>query len=92
MSKHTPGPWTHGPESRDICGPDDESVASAATWRPESEEVANARLIAAAPELLAALETLLTAVDDAVDVEAQASWQGAATDAEIAIAKAKGEA
>ena len=64
MSAHTPGPWrlvttNYGPQ---IAG---ESPGYLATTRgmfalkPEPEEMANARLIAAAPELLCALQVLL---------------------------------
>ncbi len=67
MSKHTPGPWGlhysagHGVEA-DIVGADDQKfkvgrLASVATI-PETwgDSKANARLIAAAPELLKALK------------------------------------
>jgi hypothetical protein len=56
--KHTPGPWTFdGPPDSIIvwCGPD-ERVAFILTSDGPAE--ANARLIAAAPELYAALERL----------------------------------
>lgn len=48
-----------------------------------AEDLANARLIAAAPELLAALEAMLDAPDDD-------SRYNAALDARAAIARAKG--
>mgnify|MGYP006357519355 CR=1 FL=1 len=65
MSKHTPGPWAISPTSR----PETEfSVADTSgmiicrfdRWicDAEPEQDANARLIAAAPELLAALQAL----------------------------------
>lgn len=70
MSKHTPGPWglvRH--EDTWLVGPgiviDDTA----------EEDEANARLIAAAPELLAALErTLSNAVGHASD--AREGWRG----------------
>lgn len=56
--KHTPGPWEVGPEGqvramtgRQICDP--------RQWTSEGQ--ANASLIAAAPELLAALRVLVNA-------------------------------
>ncbi|MDW9880509.1 hypothetical protein GOA90_25320 [Sinorhizobium meliloti] len=64
MSKHTPGPWRAelSPYRRTL------SVVSETTWicgellnpstMPEGEAWANARLIAAAPDLLAALKSL----------------------------------
>ena len=63
QTKHTPGPWHIGVRTfhagRDVYGPKGEPVAvadDAITATPEAE--ANARLIAAAPDLLAALEAL----------------------------------
>ncbi len=57
-NKHTPGPWKHvvkyGDNSGPINGPDGKAVASIVgnSTRPTEEKGANARLIAAAPELL----------------------------------------
>lgn len=69
QTKHTPGPWHIGVRTyhagRDVYGPKGEPVAvadDAITTTPEAE--ANARLIAAAPELLAALDKLLSATVD----------------------------
>ena len=64
-TKHTPGPWARlsgfsdyivadspdGRIKRDIC-----AVLSPDRWREDGEEEANALLIAAAPDLLAALK------------------------------------
>ena len=69
MSNHTPGPWQHvkkyGDNSGPINGPDGKAVASIVgnSTRPAEEKLANARLIASAPELLAIVKTLLAAVD-----------------------------
>ena len=68
-SKHTPGPWTQGTsntgqscvwldghtEPEDTMGPDN-------TWI-DCVTGANARLIAAAPELLEALQNIIESVD-----------------------------
>ena len=54
------------------------------------ERIANARLIAAAPELLAALEALVEALPEMLDVEEQDIESNALDDARAAIAKAKG--
>jgi hypothetical protein len=66
------------------CEDDDEALG-------ESGHEANARLIAAAPDMLAALENaaaqLRTLLDDSIEDD-----YSALTSAEIAIAKAKGEA
>jgi len=67
-TKHTPGPWKvvgestlniisyHIPKGRKIC-----SLLSQST-----EDFKNAALIAAAPEMLEMLETILNETDDAV--------------------------
>lgn len=70
MTTHTPGPWTHqnGSGTLDgryqgfrIAGPDRKSIAaySSAGGRRQAEQEANARLIAAAPDLLAELVMVL---------------------------------
>ena len=90
QTKHTPGPWHIGVRTyhagRDVYGPKGEPVAvadDAITATPEAE--ANARLIAAAPELLAALQAIMDdpdAVDHILHLDAVA--------ADAAIAKATG--
>jgi hypothetical protein len=91
MSQHTPGPWEidqairHGftvysQQAGFIVGYMDEEGRYGAV---ESE--ANARLIAAAPDLLEALEELL------VQREGHYSTQTAWDKARAAIAKARGE-
>ena len=55
MSAHTPGPW--GLDGNLIEGPDGERVACITAYsRRTPKQKANARLIAAAPELLEALQ------------------------------------
>ena len=63
MSNHTPGPWNVGPELEIFYEPNGCPIT-----RPLSitsmdgrtdEDLANARLIAAAPDLLAALESMV---------------------------------
>jgi hypothetical protein len=66
---HTPGPWTYDAEFEVIFGPSPDYDTVAATFfdRPEDECEANARLVAAAPQLLEALQSLLRdekALDD----------------------------
>ena len=51
--KHTPGPWSALRYAGEISGPDGEMIA------PRVFGSANARLIAAAPELLEALEAVV---------------------------------
>jgi hypothetical protein len=88
---HTPGPWFYDEESF-VCsdGPDIASVTKAA-----SEWEANARLIAAAPDLLAALQEItkyntIYASDDSA--YSRAFRARAFRAARAAIAKATGGA
>lgn len=66
MSKHTPGPWhiTVGAAYRQIEAVDGTLICFAASnnWANK----ANARLIAAAPDLLQALKAALTVLPDSV--------------------------
>lgn len=71
-AKPTPGPWHVGPDGRQVFAADDAMIADATdTYEglegecPEADE--NARLIAAAPALLAACESLLVAADATQD-------------------------
>lgn len=84
---HTPGPWAYRTEDG-YCG---EIVASNGTFLcafADDPSEANARLIAAAPDLLDALSVLLAAVQRSV-----CEGSGPAQDlAHAAIAKAAGGA
>ena len=83
MSKHTPGPWRQAGE--DIFGANDWWVAVATrdcTSKGSDEPEANARLIAAAPELLEALQSLVRHCESGLDFELD--------DAKAAIQKATG--
>lgn len=59
MTEHTEGPWaTDGRDSAwDILAPNDTRIAS--VWRLRAKGAADARLISAAPDLLAALENMV---------------------------------
>ena len=102
-AKHTPGPWTYGMQT----GFNDLHIISAKQGklriaeldpfdRLMTEEIAaNARLIAAAPELLEALARILYAHDTNNNGAAMGEANLCsfyATMARCAIAKAKGEA
>jgi hypothetical protein len=77
MSKHTPGPWeVHPLAPLAVHQPEYEC------WIPQSK--ADARLIAAAPELLEALLLCVDALEDG-------HWQETKQAARAAIAKATGE-
>ena len=109
MGEHTPGPWKierlsigsrGGSNTCWMIGPMDACIYD--DWRPrangisEAENEANARLIAAAPDLLAALENIRDTIESCyiaggwvpLDAEEMESIVEMAT---IAIAKAKGE-
>jgi hypothetical protein len=85
VSKHTPGPWeAHLDEAYFVTGPDRGRVAimthlkgahGLGGRRSGDESAANARLIAAAPDLLEALTDLL-------------GWQTLAPDDVVAAARA----
>jgi hypothetical protein len=71
MTAHTPGPWRVGDAGASVFGPPmtDGSLAFrvstiTASAIPTPTQRANARLIAAAPDLLAALQTIQTYLTD----------------------------
>ena len=85
MSEHTPGPWSESPDGSTIYGVDGVPVARiAAAGRPGDARSANARLIAAAPDMLEALE-LFQAARTSQELHAALAL------ARPAIAKARGE-
>ena len=89
-AKHTPGPWqVNNNDPLQVCDSDGEKRGCspiANTRGKRGEAKANARLIAAAPELLAALESLLDYDNLGAYERANVRKQSRA-----AIAKAKGE-
>jgi len=97
MPKHTPGPWTlkqpptPGPWciiDNVIYSEDDTAVCMITSYRDMTpRQTANARLIAAAPSLLKALQWALAQIEDDLDPEHQAALESA----RAAIAKATGE-
>ena len=68
-AKHTPGPWmpgckSHGASCRHPAIMSDDGQVAIAAWQgSEAATDANARLIAAAPELLKALQALTHSLD-----------------------------
>lgn len=102
MSEHTPGPWrlkSSGTGSLDrIYGPDDIAILSVV--RPDPEREATAKLIAASPDLLAAVELMRDSarslLDGAYPDLATRSdiecYTNACKAADLAIAKAEGRA
>ena len=62
-TQHTPGPWVTGTLGHNVQGANGRLVAATmfVQFGNNSEDVANARLIATAPALLAALEAMMSA-------------------------------
>lgn len=92
IANHTPGPWVIDP-CGDILGnrnteTDNGLICAMCTDRDDGEGTDNARLIAAAPELLEALEELLFCAVHGNGLEAHYKAQAKAR---AAIAKARGE-
>ena len=74
MSTHTPGPWFIWTGPSESCkdfgiGAPDDSVVCSVHSHPHPCAKANARLIAAAPELLEACKALHDALSDIVEGE-----------------------
>lgn len=105
-AKHTPGPWAHdtsGHPAPDVRAASGRAIAH--TWMvcsstPKSasgyqaradEDRANARLISAAPDLLAALQSVVRQIEPLLDKQGFA-YCGAIQSARKAIAQATGEA
>ena len=98
-AKHTAGPWRvdTGPKSRgrviSVCkGFPQKPVAQATGQETVDEREANARLIAAAPELLEALQWALAEIDGRTSYQRPDQKQACNTKARAAIAKAEGGA
>lgn len=103
MTKHTPGPWVASdwgyivaddPTGRhediyiaEVCREDDEGRIV-----PPIEQQANARLIAAAPDLLNMCERLLGFAHHYADASATLAAEGMLANAKTLIAQAKGGA
>lgn len=90
-NKHTSGPWYHGNLNGNfyVCkdvGNLFYDIARVDNWPEETE--ANARLIASAPELLAALETVVRMIGP---YAGQGRMDTEISAARAAIAKARGE-
>lgn len=95
---HTPGPWHVALDPQVIgarrqLGAPFEKVATVSYNLPAEEWIANARLIAAAPELLAALEGLRAELRAHVKLNVRKHYSLMVADAAAgtAIAKARGK-
>lgn len=100
MSKHTPGPWVAS-KDQDARGwhgwridSDSRALMAWAAWPSEEERDGieaefTARLIAASPELLAALKACLSCLT--LDSDMMEDFSAEIKQAKSAIAKARGE-
>ena len=92
MNKHTQGKWHIGKRAADVAvyGEKGEEIAKILSfYNSDEENKANARLIAAAPELLAHLEMLVFGIAEGVSIPKDGA---AITAAREAIRKARGDA
>lgn len=93
-AKHTPGPWelTHYVSGTWVVAPKADSVEITVCCLPNEtvHSTANARLIAAAPDLLEAAKAILQAWQDSPKSH-QPHWSKAVNAAAHAIRKAEGE-
>lgn len=93
---HTPGPWK---VDRPYIRGAGRAIASLESWRNEVEDAANARLIAAAPELLECLKHIQGIVSESQGVAGWhqngqvASWDelGLREEIDAVLAKVRGE-
>lgn len=97
-TEHTPGPWAYAGNGNITTQAAHYgfTVASVDTFTgrsccPDEERRANARLIAAAPDMLAALEGLLTNAPAPKSVKQDYHYMVSREAAKRAIAKARGE-
>lgn len=94
--KHTKGPWhVGGKASVIIYSPDGHAVANAEVYHTHfggvAETQANARLIAAAPEILKSLKLIVDFGGDCYDIDSGKLKGDLIDQARAALAKAKGE-
>jgi len=102
MTEHTPAPWEvktdnvlHRPEivAQNHRLGDQAMICFVAGFgsADKAQQHFNARLIAAAPDLLAALEDCLAVIMEQIDNETEVCRPGCSTNARAAIAKATKE-
>ena len=80
---HTPGPWRIGDAGWTVFGPPNGNPSPKTVANVKSKR--DARLIAAAPDLLSTLRGIQTLIKDGGDIRDMVSW----VDAAIALAQAE---
>jgi hypothetical protein len=92
-TKHTPGPWTHAPLSDEVIGPRGQGVCSPCDGYDEEQWPVDARLIAAAPDLLKVARAASHALRSYEYGNASIERAKSVADAiDLAVAKAEGRA
>jgi hypothetical protein len=91
MTGYTKGPWV-ADKFGDIDGPNGEPIATT-DGVPGIEDVAgaNARLIAAAPDMYEALKTAYQCIEDLGNDRGGWAWEDVLQEIDAAIAKAEGK-
>ena len=93
-AKFTPGPWKFNTTKTALLSFDEKNrhfyVYNASPYNSIEPNSTDAALIAAAPELYAALEALLKAVDSGIESDPEL-WRRGVSLANKALAKARGE-
>lgn len=89
-TKHTPGPW----EAKDFCSPPEtcyvvDSHGQLLVGAAKKISPANARLIAAAPDMFAVLKALSLIISISPECQDQA-WRGTKKDIDTLIDKVEG--
>lgn len=97
MNKHTPGPWYAYPNVLQVADKkywfDDNGSRHGDTpnWVIDCINISDTHLIAAAPDLLAALQSACLALEQLIDIEAGSPAAFTVAKARAAIAKAEGK-
>jgi len=92
MSGHTPGPWVRRYGGQRINAKGGVGVAKVLINQPEDEFDGNSHLIAAAPELLEACQTVLAGIERGLPIDANTVNGLVVARLRAAIDKAEGRA
>lgn len=98
MSKYTPGPWRAAPSGQIVAVNSSKQICRVWNTRNRDQDQSNASLIAAAPDLLEAIEAALAELDlfgwtrHPKGEDGARDFNVVRSHAKSAIAKARGEA